>query len=107
LLKLIDKLGGRLFRLLRFLLITKKVRQLMDDSNDSPMGKQAPAKRAIRADTEQDAGRQGLIAQAVALHRSRQEVLAGLDHESRKKLSEMAETMLPVTDKKRPPHKKP
>jgi hypothetical protein len=107
LLKLIDKLGGWLFRLLRFLLITKKVRQLMDDSNDSPGGKQATAKRAIGADAEQDAGRQGLIAHAVALHRSRQEVLAGLDDESRKKLSEMAETMLPITGKKRPPHKKP
>ena len=79
----------------------------MDDSNDSPGGKQATAKRAIRAETEQDAGRQGLIAHAVALHRSRQEVLAELDDESRKKLSEMAETMLPITNKKRPPHKKP
>ena len=79
----------------------------MDDSNDNPEGKQAPAKRAIGADMEQHAGRQGLIAHAVALHRSRQEVLAGLDDKSRKKLSEMAETMLPITDKKRPPHKKP
>lgn len=79
----------------------------MDDSNDSPGGKQAPAKRAIGTDIEQHVGRQGLIAHAVALHRSRQEVLAGLDDESRKKLSEMAETMLPITDKKRPPHKKP
>ena len=78
----------------------------MDGSSDSPVEKQATTKRAIGADTEQDAGRQGLIAHAVALHRSRQEVLAGLDDESRKKLSEMAETMLPITDKKRPPHKK-
>jgi len=107
LLKLIDKLGGWLFRLLRFLLITKKVRQLMDDSSDSAVEKRATTKHAIGAYAEQDEVRQNLIANAVALHRSRQEVLAGLDDESRKKLSEMAENMLPIPDKKTPPRKKP
>jgi len=77
----------------------------MNDSGDKPAKKRAAAKRAIGAYAEQDAGRQDLIANAVSLHRSRQEVLAELDDESRKKLSEMAETMLPIPGKKTPTHK--
>jgi hypothetical protein len=105
LLKLLDKLGEWLLPLFRFLLFTKKVRQNMDDSSDNPAEKRAAAKRAIGAYAERDAGRQDLIANAVSLHRSRQEVLAELDDESRKKLSEMAETMLPIPGKKTPPRK--
>ena len=104
-LKLLDKLGEWLLRLFRFLLFTKMVRQHMNDSSDNPAEKRAAAKRAIGAYAEQDAGRQDLIANAVSLHRSRQEVLAELDDESRKKLSEMAETMLPIPGKKTPPRK--
>ena len=77
----------------------------MNDSGDNPAEKRAAAKQAIGAYAEQDAGRQDLIANAVSLHRSRQEVLAELDDESRKKLSEMAETMLPIPGKKTPPRK--
>jgi hypothetical protein len=106
LLKLLDKLGEWLLRLFRFLLFTKKVRQHMSDPGDGPAEKRAVAKRAIGAYSEGDAGRQDLIANAVSLHRSRQEVLAGLDDESRKKLSEMAKTMLPIPDKKPTPGKK-
>jgi hypothetical protein len=105
LLKLLDKLGEWLLRLFRFLLFTKKVRQHMNDSSDNPAETRAAAKRAIGAYAERDAGRQDLIANAVSLHRSRQEVLAELDDESRKKLSEMAETMLPIPNKKTPPRK--
>ncbi|MBT5498525.1 MAG: hypothetical protein HOK54_22540 [Alphaproteobacteria bacterium] len=104
-LKLLDKLGEWLLRLFRFLLFTKMVRQHMNDSSDNPAEKRAAAKRAIGAYAERDAGRQDLIANAVSLHRSRQEVLAELDNESRKKLSEMAETMLPIPNKKTPPRK--
>ena len=104
-LKLLDKLGEWLLRLFRFLLFNKKVRQHMNDSGDNPAEKRAAAKRAIGAYAEQDAGRQDLIANAVSLHRSRQEVLAELDDESRKKLSEMAETMLPIPGKKTPTRK--
>lgn len=77
----------------------------MDDSVDNPAEKRAAAKRAIGAHAERDASRQDLIANAVSLHRSRQEVLAELDDESRKKLSEMAKTMLPIPGKKTPPRK--
>lgn len=77
----------------------------MDDSGNNPAEKRAAAKRAIGAYAERDASRQDLIANAVSLHRSRQEVLAELDDESRKKLSEMAETMLPIPGKKTPPRK--
>ena len=77
----------------------------MNDSGDNPAVKRAAAKRAVGAYAERDAGRQDLIANAVSLHRSRQEVLAELDDESRKKLSEMAETMLPIPGKKTPPRK--
>ena len=77
----------------------------MNDSGDNPAEKRAAAKRVIGAYAERDAGRQDLITNAVSLHRSRQEVLAELDDESRKKLLEMAETMLPIPGKKTPPRK--
>ena len=77
----------------------------MNDSGDNPAEKRAAAKRAIGTYAERDAGRQDLITNAVLLHRSRQEVLAELDDESRKKLLEMAETMLPIPGKKTPPRK--
>lgn len=105
-LKLLDKLGEWLLRLFRFLLFTKKARQHLNPSDAVATNQKADAKRTLTAYADQDAGRQDLIANAVSLHRSRQEVLATLDDESRKKLSEMAETMLPLPDKQKPPGKK-
>lgn len=105
-LKFIDKIGEWLLRLLRFVFLTKKARRQMDDMKEDSGEQRATAKRATVAYAGSDGGRQALIAKAVSLHRSKQDVLADLDDESRRKLSKMAETMMPVPgDKPKTPKK--
>lgn len=86
--------------------LTKEARTQMADNKDGPMELRDTAKRATVAYAGSDGGRQALIAKAVSLHRSKQDVLAGLDDASRRKLSAMAEQMMPDPSKKAPPRKK-
>ena len=99
-LKLIDKLGEGLLRLARYVFLTKKARKQMDDMKDASAAGSENPKRATVTYAGSDGDRQALIAEAVSLHRSKQDVLSELDDESRKKLSAMAEKIMPVPGKK-------
>lgn len=79
--------------------LTKEALTQLQGSKSEPAEKREKTKRALAAYEDRDSGRKDLIANAVSLHRSRQEVLSELDEESRRKLSEMAQTMMPVPQK--------
>lgn len=84
-LKRIGRLGGGLLHLLRFVFLTRDARRKL---------KFARAEAPPREDAAVKGSRQELIAQAVSLHREKQDVLAKLDDKSRRKLAAMAHRMM-------------
>ena len=87
--KLLDRLGEWVLRLLRIVFVPKATRRKLDAGR-------SPAARPTAASTETaDSGsRQALIAKAVSLHREKQDVLSKLDDKSRRKLTAMAHRMM-------------
>ena len=87
-LKLLDRLGEWVLAAIRFVFVPRAARRR------SREGEELQAKTTLK----KPAARKALIAEAVSLHRKRQDVLSDLDESSREKLTLMAQRMLPAPE---------
>ena len=89
-LKLLDRLGEWVLAAIRFVFVPRAARRRSRGGD----GEELQAKTTLK----KPAARKALIAEAVSLHRKRQDVLSDLDESSREKLTLMAQRMLPAPE---------
>ena len=89
-LKLLDRLGEWVLAAIRFVFVPRAARRRSREGDGEETKEKASPKKP--------AARKALIAEAVSLHRKRQDVLSDLDEVSREKLTLMAQRMLPAPE---------
>lgn len=88
--KLLDRLGEWVLATIRFVFVPRAARRRLREADAE--------ETEVKATPRKPAARKALIAEAVSLHRKRQDVLSELDDASREKLTKMAQRMLPAPD---------
>ena len=88
--KLLDRLGEWILAAIRFVFVPRAARRQLRETDDGNV--------AIEVAPKKPAARKALIAEAVSLHRKRQDALSALDEASREKLTLMAQRMLPAPE---------
>jgi len=88
--KLLDRLGEWILAAIRFVFVPRAARRQLRETDDGNV--------AIEVAPKKPAARKALIAEAVSLHRKRQDALSALDEASREKLMLMAQRMLPAPE---------
>ena len=87
---LLDRLGEWILAAIRFVFMPRSARRQLRQTDDGNVATEMAPKKP--------AARKALIAEAVSLHRKRQDVLSKLDEASREKLTLMAQRILPAQE---------